>query len=505
VLGEIASGEFSMKVAEWHWLTWVILIIKLFLIALLIWLIKVQRDLKCELKEPTGCVKEKSNIPAGKLYVVVKGTASGAAFGSYKLEVNQGTDPPFTDIVSYPGGGASGSTPVVDDKLGEINTLTLEDGEYTITLTVYPAGPGTPKVCTINFHLLKVAVLMNLVGEIEAISMAPVADNPNPLDPAAELRKDFAASPPPHDYQPVSVGGNITIDGMAYVYGCTDRKIVRYEIRYARVTAPGGEPSQPSNLTPIPATWPPLNQIVAIDYSTPDHYQWWTKLGPGPTNLIKKWGFLEWGGKTYFYLKDAKWNSSGIASGRYSFLLTVEDSISMAYHDIQHVWLDNEPVFALITGIKDVSPCVELALSQFVSTGMDILGIAWDRLIDDAFPDTAPNDNFGHYTLTLYKQGVTTPHTIGTFNSRVIVPFRKSGATPDPSEEGTLANFDIATVIDDDNPGKDPNVSIPRKTGCGYYLRLDVYDKTRLNDDNHVHHSHSIWPFCIVNDLKGKP
>lgn len=493
---QFARGEFG-QLAEGDVLTWFILLIKLILIAILIWLMRVQRDLKCEITKPKDCVKEQADIAKGELFVEVIGTASGAAFGSYKLEVKKGTDPPIPDIVSYPGGGSSGSAPVVNGVLGRFDTTGLDDGAYTVILTVYPAGAGSPKPCTITFNLLKVMVLMEKVGKIPAVSMAPVPDSPNPLDPNAELRKDFAVAPPPPDYQLVAVGGSMSIDGMAYIYGCAGRKITKYEIRYAQVTTLGGEPAQPSTLSPIPAaTWPIGNQIVLVEYTSPDYYKFWNKLGPASTNLIRKWDTFIFG----YYLKEQDWHSGGVGSGRFSLLLTAEDSIGATYHDIQHIWLDNNTVFALITGIQNVNPCAELSLNQFVGVGMDILGIAWDRLIDVAFPATAPNDNFDRYLLRLFKQGGG-HHDIGTFTNRVIVPFRDSGPNPAPAEAGLLANFGIATVIDAANPSSDPNVSIPRNQGCAYYLRLDVWDNTRLNDDNNVHHDSSIWPFCIVNDL----
>ena len=495
LVGQLATGELS-RLADGNVAAWIILVIKLILIGLLIQLIRVQRDLRCEITAPKDCVKEQSDLVNGELFVRVMGTATGGAFGNYTIEVHQGGDPPIPDIITYPGGGSSGGTPVVDGELGRINTMSLVDGAYTVTLTVHSAGTESPKVCVVTFNLLKVMVLMDKVGAIQAVSMSPVPDNPNPLDPDAELRKDFAAAPPPPDYRLVSVGGNITIDGMAYIYGCSGRKITKYEIRYAKVDTPGGEPSQPPTLAPIPADWSPGNQVVQVEYSLPAHYMPWTRLGPGPTNLIRKWDTFTWGSMLYHYLKDDKWHSPGVGSGRYSLLLTAEDSIGAIFHDIQHIWLDNLPVHARITGILNVDPCAELQLSQFADTNMEVLGIAWDRVIDDAFPETPPNDNFDRYRLRLFKQGGG-HHDIGTFNNRVINPLRKDGPDPTDAEAGTLAGFDIATILDDANN----SVHLPRGEGCAYYLRLDVWDNTRLNDDHTVHHAHDTWPFCIVNNL----
>lgn len=499
LIGEFWSGEMDFRFTEWNWSTWIILIIKLLLISILIWLIRVQHNLEAILKTPTGCVKEKSDFTTGKIYVEITGTARGAVFSHYTLEINQGANPPIPNIISYPGGAITGTNQVVDGKLGEIDTLLLEDGSYTVTLRVYPLGSGSPKVDTITFNLLKVLVCMKNVGALETMDLTVSPPNPNFLIETAELCKDMGGG----NYEIQSIGGNMTIDGMAYIYGCNNRKIVKYEIRYAKVTAPGSEPSQPPTLSSIPETiWPMANTLVKIDYTSPDYYNFWTKLGPGPTNLMKYFSSFELFGVTYYYLKDKKWISSTDGSGRYSLLLIAEDSIGARFYDIQHIWLDNLPVFALITGIKTVAPCATLKLSDFVSSGMEILGIAWDSVIDSAFDiDKAPNDNFDSYTLTLEKQGGGT-HTIGTYGDRVIVPFRKSGATPTSAEAGTLAIFDIALVIDDNSASKNPAVSIPRAKGCAYILHLHVRDNTRLHDDVHVHNAWAQWPFCIVNDLK---
>ncbi len=498
LLAEIFSGEFD----DAGWAQWLILALKIVLILGLILLICIQQALTCAITAPKNCVKEESDLSVGQVFVRVMGTASGLPFGSYTIEVNQDGDPPFPGIISYPGGGGSGIAPVVNGELGRINTASLTDGAYTVTLRVHPTGFGSDKVCTQTFNLLKVLVLITQVGKIPAITMAPVPDNPNPFDETAALRKDYAVAPPPHDFELVSVGGSMSIDGTAYIYGCSGRKITKYEIRYARVISPPGTDfPQPPTLAAIPADWPIANRIVLLEYVSPDYYQPWTRIGLAPRDLVNSWDTITIDGVTFFILKEGKWASGAVTSGRYSLLLTAEDSIGAIFHDIQHIWLDNEPIYAQITGIQGVAPCADLELSQFAGTGMTIEGIAWDRLIDDAFPDTVPNDNFDKYRLTLYKQGGGS-HAIGDFTTRVIAPSRKTGPPPTPAEAGDLANFDIVAVIDAGAGGSDPNVNIARGTGCAYYLFLEVWDKTLLNDDTATHYNWSIWPFCIANDIK---
>ena len=161
LLAEIYSGEFR-RLGDGNWLAWLILLIKLLLIAVLLWLIKVQRSLNCNITAPTGCTEEEPDPVAGKLFVRVKGTASGTVFGHYTLEVRKGAIT-YPGIISYPGGGASGTAPVINGELGQINTTGLLDATYEIVLIVYPVGAGSPCIHTITFDLLKIVVYLSRI------------------------------------------------------------------------------------------------------------------------------------------------------------------------------------------------------------------------------------------------------------------------------------------------------------------------------------------------------
>jgi hypothetical protein len=504
---QIGAGDFNF--AERNWLVWPILIIKLLLIALLIALIWVQRDLKCELTEPTGCTEEEPDPIAGKLIVRVRGTASGGAFGSYTLEVRKvGFPDPIPDVVSYPGGGASGTAPVVGGELGQIETTSFIDDAYEITLTVYPAWGGTPKTCTIIFNLLKTVVYINRMAHVQTISMAPVPDNPNPYDPAAELRTGAG---------PVAVGGRMTIAGSAYVYECPARKIKKYEIRYARVTAPGPEPPQPATGDPIPGDWPSTNRAVLFEYPTADHYQPWTRVGPAPINLINSWRTVTIGGSTFYKLSPGEWNSGAAGSGRYSMLLTVEDTTGVLYHDIQHVWLDNHPILGRIVKFQwknpetdtweDIPRCQDLSMDKLGT--IRVLGIAWDPVIDEAWwtladPLTVPNDNFGHYRLDFWKQFGGAHALTGNIPNRVpALPAIPPVPTPTDADAGVLAEWDLTTL--DAGLAPDPYVPPPdpllyRNESCTYTLQLYVTD-TSVIPHVGTHYRYHQVPIKIVNDL----
>jgi hypothetical protein len=503
LLSEIAAGEFSRE----GWLTWVILSIKLILIAGLLVLIWVQRELNCEITAPTGCTEEEPDPVAGILFVKVMGTASGMVFGYYTLDVQKNGDPPIAGIVSYPGGTSTGSVPVVAGELGQINTTSLSDGAYTITLTVYPAGAGSPKVCTITFNLLKIIVYMNRVAGVPAIVLP---NNANPFDPTAELRTDYAVSPPPYDFRIRSVGGGMTIKGAAYIYECAARKIKKYEIRYAGVTLPGTEPPQPNKGDPIPVTWPVANQIVLFEYTNPDQYQPWTRVGPAPTDLINSWNTFTIGGTTYYKLNPGSWNSAAAASGRFSFLLTAEDTTGVTFHDIQHVWLDNKSILGKIVKFQrlregvwvDIPACTDLLFSFGT---IRILGLAWDPVIDEAWwPPVAPNDNFDYYRLDFWKQFGPAVGLTGNIATRVpALPALPPVATPTDADAGELAQWDLTTL--DAGVAPSPYVAPPypqmyRGESCTYDLQLFVTDSTIVNEGT-THYIYYPVPLKLINDL----
>ena len=153
LIGQLVFGEIS-RLREGFGFDWIILLIKLILIAGLLVLIRVQKDLKCEITSPAAmaCTAEEIDSVAGNQYIKVMGTAGGGVFGHYTLTISG----PYSYSVTYPPGG--GSVPVSGGELGRINTTALDHGDYTITLTVFPAGAGSPKTCTVTFTLLKVAV-----------------------------------------------------------------------------------------------------------------------------------------------------------------------------------------------------------------------------------------------------------------------------------------------------------------------------------------------------------
>src|SRR6266496_5564161 len=70
LLAEIYSGEFR-RFPDLGWLVWSIFLIKLLLIAVLIWLIKVQRNLNCEITTPAAneCATEEIDAVNGIQFI----------------------------------------------------------------------------------------------------------------------------------------------------------------------------------------------------------------------------------------------------------------------------------------------------------------------------------------------------------------------------------------------------------------------------------------------------
>jgi hypothetical protein len=316
-----------------------------------------------------------------------------------------------------------------------------------------------------------------------------------------------------------SIGGGITIKGAAYIYDCAARKIKKYEIRYAAVAAPGPDPVQPNRGDAIPATWPVSQRVVLFEYSSPDQYQPWTRVGMAPMDLINSWNTMTISGVTFYKLNAGGWGSVAAGNGRFSMLLTAEDTTGVTFHDIQHVWLDNRNIIVTIVKLQrkvngswvDIPACTDILLSFGT---VRVIGIAWDPVIDDTWPLSAvPNDNFDFYQLSLLKQGsaswadVTVPLHLG---SRVPA-LPAMPPVPVPTVADAIANpdnyelwqWDLTTL----DAGPAPAMYVPppypkmyRGEECAYELRLYATDTTLVSEGT-THWNEFPWPLKIVNNL----
>ncbi len=289
-------------------------------------------------------------------------------------------------------------------------------------------------------------------------------------------------------------------------------------LRGSGSAAPGPDPSQPAKGDPIPAIWSPADNVVLLDYPSPNHYKPWTRVGPMATDLINSWKTFTIGMNTYFKLKPGNWNSGTAGNGRFSLLLTADDTTGVTYHDIQHVWIDNRPILGEIVKFQwknpdtnsweDIPKCEDLSMKKFGK--IRIVGLAWDPLIDDAWytppaaPDV-PNDNFGHYDLHFWKQfGGVHPLTAGNITTRVpALALVSPVPVPGPADADVLVEWDL-TALDAGlapstySPPADPKLY--RGESCTYTLRLYVEDTTVVPGPGR-HFKYDYESAKIINDL----
>lgn len=505
LVGELGLQRFALQLC--HWIC--TLRCRLFCII-------VCPPIRCALIDPTGCAAEQADPIAGLLFVPVHGTAGGS--GTYTLTIQQDGDPPIAGVISYPGGGAFGVAPVINGELGRIDTSSLSDSAYTLTLTVHSGGPDSPVACTatITFNLLKLGIYISHAAGVAAV--------PSPFDETAELMAGA---------DPGSFGGPLHLLGSAYVYGCATQKIERYELRFAPVAAPGPGPAQPATDDPIPAAWPPANQLHGPLVYDPTKYYPCTRVGEAPTNLINDWGTMHVGppspgGSDYPILVPGAWDSqaaTGVGGGRDSLLLIVQDTAGHTYYDLQRIWLDNWPVLCEMVKFQRPGPApgtwedIPVCTDILISWGkLRIIGLAWDHLIDDAWPQTAPNDNFQSYGLTFHKQFVaaesipitaTADHPSLAPNVRVPDTL---AIVPTVADADLLVEWDLTALDAGPAPaggceaplpgGVSPN-ALYRGCACAYDLALGVTDTTITESIGAyvAHHPSVQQPIKIVNDL----
>lgn len=497
---------------------WLRLFITLLLIAGVIILMRVQRSLKCQILTPKGCTEETPDATKGLLFIKVTGTASGGAFGYYTIAIQKDGDPPLpATLITYPSGGSTGTTPIMSGDLATIDTTALSDGAYTITLRVFPVGAGPTKVCTATFNLLKIAVWIRTIRG--------VVPSPNIFDENARLLSGS---------EELSFGGAMAVSGSAFIYECDDRKVKQVEMRYALLSAASPEPMQPLPNTAIPAAWPASNQLLpTLEYDTTKYYPW-TRIGMADTSLLNTWGTCTIGTTSYPALFAQSWQSRQATGtgdgGKYvKLLLAARDTSGASYYDSQKIWIDNHQVRAQIVRFQrqdpqfpgtwiDVPKCTDWLMSWGT---IRILGLAWDALIDPAYPDTwKPNDNFVKYVLTYRKQFSATTSAIASSNVRVPNPSDfplTSPTAPVEADAGVLAEWDLASLDAGIDPS-DPSVSAPepkpqpcgdpprepnnlyRGCACTYILGLSVNDST-LSDEIAVHNPTTSQSLKIINDL----
>jgi hypothetical protein len=530
LFGEFYAGEFR-GFPDVSRSVFAILFLKLLLILLLIILIWVQRRLFCELTEPTGCANEVIDPNTGNPRLTVKGTASGTVFGHYTLSLQGHPECPVT----YPPGG--GSVPVVNGVLGWIDTSPVSPGAYTVELTVFPAGAGTPCIKRSSINIVRAAVWLDKVGQIKVQDIGQ-----HPTDSTERLRVLKVNSIDPKE---TAIGGSVSVEGGAYLEGCGKRM---FEYALDHLAAPYGaaDPGSPPPQADAAGGW---TNILTLAYDdVPQHpYTWSCGFLIGIPNYItngiltRKWDIGNCSlppHPLYQTNSGNNWNT-GPLNGRYTLRvhekhkpLGMPAPVENLY-EAATMWVDNRTIIAKIrrfrlSGGAGLDVCGELMLSQFLPAmgKVDILGHAWDPLIVD--PPAAPvghrpNDNFGGYRLQFKKDGgalkdivisappyVPPPPSPVLVNPRPVPNVRQVAAPPadDLTNADVLTVWDIVKALDagpmPPAPAPDPGEKIYRGQRCAYIVYLSVWDETHVSDDG-GHADNDQFPFCIVNDLQNEP
>lgn len=515
------------------------------------------RPLRCELTGPIGCAEEKPSQNTGGLALAITGTAAGAFFSHYTLEWRRvGITPFSTSNITLTAGG---TIPVVNGVLGYLNTTFLPAALYEIRLTVYSTLGGTPVVCTIQFTLFKVLVLIERVADLPG---APVQAPPGPFNSSAPIVNQNPGG------IVVPVGGCISVKGLAWVGECENRLVRCIDLRYALDWQPG--PNDPGFATSLPLYTNSM-LVAPICYDDPDptveaeKRAPWNQLNTIGSLLTSRWvtHVIDLGGGitiTVMKLERFCFDSASLLplnvttsgcpdthhrcrSGKYTLLLKVEDTAGNVYYDTQQVWFDNKPmvsdIHVVFGGLEGLPGCSDMSLKGFVPPGapcntawpINLLGIAFDEYIDETDP-TYPSDNFDYYSLSITRQGgptLTVPITpnlvsfgpdpfkgtqrVGDPGTRCEPVPTVAGCPPapliPPRSSGLLTKLDLRVFDRNCASSLVAPYSVPsgfpleRGTCCGYTFQLYAQDKTWSDGFAGGYHRaySSPWAVCICNDL----
>ena len=486
--------------------------------------------LACKLTDPQLCVPEEPKPELNAFVVEVKGTATGGGFTHYTLEWSTDDTTYFATDFIYPpippGNPGPGNMPVFGGLLAYFDTTFKDPGLYFIRMTVF-SNTGAKLPCKTQFELFKKDVRILAVDQHFTMDTGWT-------DPAAKFVENVPAlCSRPASVSEVSFGSNLSVQGGAWVGGCTNAKIKSYFLDYK----PGFE----SDCTA--GGW---TNFWQVDYVTPAQYRF-VNMRTGTSYLTAAWGpdcfiptfvppfcaFLTKSLPNSLLYPDSWPSNIGgcLLNGLYTFRLRVLDTNGATYCDTQSLWIDNKYPCGAIR-IDAVPKCADLFISQFAKPpdcstpwALPISGIAFDPLIDEGQPPSRPNDNFDYYYVEIEKQGGPTvqipvpgadfdpihPCFFGT--SRVGDPLNHCAShVCDPNNLdpmavfGTLANFDLR-ALDPICSGSvkwgpiPPKFTLARGECCVYIFKVWVYDRTIRGGAQHNVGGYADWPIKICNDL----
>lgn len=421
--------------------------------------------------------------------VEIRGKAFGGSFTGYKLGYRTGSSGAFIESdakIIYPNNQTNASlgagffttpvgSPTINGVLGHLNASLLTEGHYEIQIRV--AVGGTTRVQ--GFDLERDYV------EIDTVNGMVI---PNPADENSQI--------------PGAAGGSITITGSADSGGCADKRVDKFTLEFAE-----GFLSEAAIIALPPAARTQL--ILPVDYTTDPVFATMPRprlgeltirifhdtctIGPFTFDCGKA-GSTPWDSTVGGAGVTNRFNIPG-RNGRHTFLLTVHFSDGTTAHESQQVWLDNRIPVAWINKIlqvqsdgteTDVSGCKPISKAN--GTRLRLKGVALDPLIlptptQAAGAATAPNNNFGGYSVAYSEDGLSTFLPITAAGTGPIGAVGINGTTgqtlldttstveaPDITTDGLLAEWDISAL--------DP---------CAYVVKLSVNDMTVVSSSgNHT-------------------
>ncbi|HEU4557430.1 MAG TPA: hypothetical protein VFS20_06250 [Longimicrobium sp.] len=516
--------------------------------------------LHCAITHPTGCVSDELEPAVNGFGVPVIGTAAGAWFGGYTIEWRKSEgelvnvdgaaaeaacangDGWTSANVVYPGGGTSGSAPVVNGVLGWLDTTNATARAYDIRVCVRSLQGAAPPCCCIQFNLFRHLVWISHVAGL------PVQVPFGRFNAASQI---VNANPGGHL---MSVGCCFSVRGSAWVGECNDRQIQCFDLRYAPGCLPG--PDQPGfdptayvgSCLPTPVCYgppdenekrAPWNQVFAQALTT-QFVQMTEYLFPPPAPPRKWWELQDlcWDSRTLPACVDLTHTCS---SGQYTLLVDVEDTQGNHYYDTQCIWIDNKPIHAVLNGFQGVKSCTEMSLRELGHGQpcaqpwlVPLLGIAFDEYIVES-DHTIPSDNFDSYDIWIARgcggpwyrvpitpdfvqwhqdpftgqvtewQGRTRVGEPGTRCERTLnCPTPPTPTTP---LAAVLTAVDLR-IFDAQCAGSidpkfrpPPGFALQRGECCGYAIQLTVRDRTRSDYTGNCHTATALCAVCICNDL----
>ncbi len=456
--------------------------------------------LQALITDPSACTHGDGTILPGLTLTPIKGNAGGIGFAYYALELLWNGTLPISNAIIYSNSSSNpdtsltqGNHEVNNDILGfvDLEKAAQGAGANILTSTMFQlrlkvTGIDTSFVTAIiNFKVASAKVYIGSIGGASA------ADATNPME---QLMSGGSIA---------SIGGSVHVRGACNVYGCDAEKIASYNIWAINDDFAAAQPANNSVFNS--AGWA---QITHVDYINDDQRNYNVLDGSPYDDILtnvgwstrKEWDYFD-GLPVFSFdvptLVPSAWGTA--LSGRYSVLLQLIDTSGNTYYDLQQVWIDNENITAVISGLfvnglGNLPACTDLYTKDNAGNfrTMNVEGTAYDPLIITSVP-SAPSDNFSRYLVSIQKQSAAGWVTM--IDSSTPVPAR-----PNPIGIGDIvSNYSLQNFDADTNPGHlDADQLLGPGEACNYVIKLEVWDKTIVSE-SYSHYDSRLFPVKIIN------